>query len=104
MKMPTNYVSTVNPIDSNTTAPAPSIPIPEGGTIKYHVDKTGELLRDTTVLLDRLIEFIWTENNVTFPCTVDVRDLDSATVNNYIMAQGINDRVQVICDRIGLDM
>lgn len=101
MKMPVNYVSTINPDECDTTASPP--PAPEG-SIKYHVDATGLLLRETGMLLDRLIEFLWTENDVTTPCTIDVRDLDSATTNNYIMAQGVRDRVQMICDHIGLVM
>lgn len=94
VKMPVDYVSTINPDKCDTTASPP--PVPEG-SIKYHVDATG-------MLLDRLIEFLWTENDVTTPCTVDVRDLNSATINNYVMATGVRDRVQAICDHIGIVM
>lgn len=101
MKMPIDYVSTVDPVDCNETAsPAPT----SGGTIKYHVDETEKFLRETEVLLDRLIEFLWTENDMTPPCTINVCDLNSAVINNYIMALGVRDRVQVICDRIGVVM
>lgn len=100
MKMPVDYVSTVNPIDSNTTAPAHT----SGGTIKCHVDETEKLLRETWTLLDRLIEFLWTENDVAVPCTIDVHDLNSAVINNCVMATGVHDRVLAICDHIGLVM
>lgn len=35
---------------------------------------------------------------------LDVRDLNSAAINNYVMATGVHDRVLAICDHIGLVM
>lgn len=99
--MPVDYVSTMNPVECDTTASPP--PVSEG-SIKDHVDETGKLLCETGMLLDRLIEFLWTENDVAVPCTVDVRDLNSATINNCAMATGVHARVLAICDHIGLVM
>lgn len=105
--IPVNYIPNLEPrevIDPDacdtTASPAPV----SEGSIKYHVDETGKLLRETGMLLDRLIEFLWTENDVAVPCTVDVRDLNSAVINNYVMATGVHDRVLAICDHIGLVM
>lgn len=99
MKMPVDNVLTTNP--NNCHCVDAAVPMPKR-TIKDNVDETEKLLCDTIGALDRLIEFIWFENNATPPSIIDVHDLDSATSNNRNMAQAIHDRVLMVCDHIGL--
>lgn len=99
MKMPIDYVLTADP--NNCHCVDTAVPMPKR-TIKDNVDETEKFLCDTMGTLNRLIEFIWSENNVTPPSIVDVRDLDSATSNNCNMAQAIHDRVMMVCEHIGL--
>lgn len=99
MKMPVDNVLTTNP--NNCHCVDAAVPMPTR-TIKDNVDETGKLLCDTMGTLNRLIEFLWSENNLTPPSIVDVRDLDSATSNNRNMAQAIHDGVMMVCVHIGV--
>lgn len=73
----------------------------ERKTIKDNLIKTSETLRCSEYIIDKIMDFIWSEGSVNKAKEIDVVNMDSNIVNNMYMAKVIRDKLIIIAERLG---
>lgn len=91
-----NYGAEPN-VCPNTTDGTPV----ERRTIKDNLIETSEILSCAGAIIDRIMDFIWSEGSVNKAKEIDVVNMDSNIVNNMYMAKVIRDKLNIIADRLG---
>ena len=74
---------------------------PERRTIKDNLIETSEILSCSEAIIDRIMDFIWSEGSVNKAKEIDVVNMDSNIVNNMYMAKVIKDKLNIIAERMG---
>lgn len=70
-------------------------------TIKDNLIETSEILSCSEAIIDKIMDFIWSEGSVNKAKEIDVVNMDSNIVNNMYMAKVIRDKLNIIADRLG---
>lgn len=73
----------------------------ERRTIKDNLMETSEILSCSEAIIDKIMDFIWSEGPVNKAKEIDVVNMDSNIVNNIYMAKIIRDKLNIIADRLG---
>lgn len=70
-------------------------------TIKDNLIETSEILSCSESIIDKIMDFIWSEGSVNKAKEIDVVNMDSNIVNNMYMAKVIRDKLNIIAERLG---
>lgn len=70
-------------------------------TIKDNLIETSEILSCSEAIIDKIMDFIWSEGSVNKAKEIDVANMDSNIVNNMYMAKVIRDKLNIIAERLG---
>ena len=99
MDMPTkieNYGAELN-VRTNTTGEIKEV----SRTIKDNLIETSEILSCSEAIIDKIMDFIWSEGSVNKAKEIEVVNMDSNIANNMYMANVIRVKLNIIADRIG---
>lgn len=91
-----NYGAELN-VRTNTTGEIKEV----SRTIKDNLMETSEILSCSEAIIDKIMEFIWSEGSINKAKEIDVVNMDSNIVNNMYMAKVIRDKLNIIADRLG---
>ena len=91
-----NYGAELN-VRTNTTGEIKEV----SRTIKDNLMETSEILSCSEAIIDKIMDFIWSEGSVNKAKEIDVVNMDSNIVNNMYMAKVIRDKLNIIADRLG---
>lgn len=92
-----NYSAEPN-VCPNTTCGETKV---ERRTIKDNLMETSEILSCSEAIIDKIMDFIWSEGSVNKAKEIDVVNMDSNIVNNMYMAKVIRDKLNIIAERLG---
>ena len=70
-------------------------------TIKDNLIEISEILSCSEDIINKIMNFIWSEGSVNKAKEIDVVNMDSNIVNNMYMAKVIRDKLNIIADRLG---
>ena len=72
-------------------------------TIKDNLIETLEILSCSEAIIDRIIDFIWSEGSVSNAKDIDVTNMDGNIVANAYRAKAIRDKLNIIASRLGCE-
>lgn len=70
-------------------------------TIKDNLIETSEILSCSESIIDKIMDFIWSEGSVNKAKEIEVVNMDSNIVNNMYTAKAIRDKLNIIAERLG---
>ena len=73
----------------------------ERRTIKDNLIETSEILKYSEDIIDKIIDFIWSEGSVNNAKDIDVINMDGNIVDNMYRARAIRDKLNIIASRLG---
>ncbi len=73
----------------------------ERRTIKDNLTETSEILNYSEAIIDRIMDFIWSEGSVNNAKDIDVINVDGNIVANMYRAKSIRDKLVIIASRLG---
>lgn len=70
-------------------------------TIKDNLIETSEILRCSEDIINKIMDFIWSEDSVNNAKDIEVMNMDGNIVSNMYMAKVIRDKLNIIAERLG---